>query len=336
MFFLSLKWLTSIEKWCDLYAFACHLAQWTIRNNQINTCCNKSFRLTDRTEPCKLLSIFLTLSKLISFFFEIPNNWKKVVILLWTATGVKVGTFSMSKSHLSCVTIKKWFIQNVKNYNIDLVSIFCVFRKYSFTVNFNSSFFFVYLFIQFSLSLPCSRCLRLLIIYDQVCLGILPNSNAHDNTLSLKHMKISHFHHHLIQMTNKLLNISPRESSKCVQMKIIVFIVINVCLFGFCSLRLGDLCMLLSNGTCVASNGQAAGIVKLWIHNLYASLCVIIVAWIFYYNKSRSASERAYHARRNYKINCWFLHFLFIIKNFSVNLYLERWIVFRYYIVIFI
>lgn len=77
LFFLSLKLLTSTEKWCDLYAFACHLAQWTIRNNQINTCYNKSFRLTDRTEPCKLLSIFLSLSKNWYPFFWNTKQLKK-------------------------------------------------------------------------------------------------------------------------------------------------------------------------------------------------------------------------------------------------------------------
>lgn len=197
------------------------------------------------------------------------------------------------------------------------------------------------MFIQFSLFLSLSLFLvHAVFVY---WLSMIKFVSAFCQTVMLMTIhcrsNIWRFHIFIItstQMTNKLLNISPRESSKCVQMKIIVFIVINVCLFGFCSLRLGDLCMLLSNGTCVAPNGQAAGIVKLWIHNLYASLCVIIVAWIFYYNKSRSVSARAYHARRNYKINCWFLHFLFIIIFFSVNLYLERWIVFRYYIVIFI
>lgn len=149
-------------------------------------------------------------------FFEISNNWKKVVILLWTATGVKVGTFSMSKSHLSCVTIKKWFIQNVQNYNIDLISIFCVFRKYSFTVNFNSCVFFFICSFSLSLSLPCSRCLRLLIIYDQFCLGFLPNSNAHDNTLSLRHMKISHFHHHLNSNDKQIIeHITSRIKQMC-------------------------------------------------------------------------------------------------------------------------
>lgn len=87
-----------------------------------------------------------------------------------------------------------------------------IYREFQFL-----SFFLFVHSVFHCLTLSCSCCLRLLIIYDQFCLGFLPNSNAHDNTLSLRHMKISHFHHHHLNSNDKQIieHITSRIKQMC-------------------------------------------------------------------------------------------------------------------------
>lgn len=109
----------------------------------------------------------------------------------------------MSKSHLACVIIKKrFFIWKQKKtpelQNRSQFLYFCVFRKHSFTVNFDSfcclRLFLLFLYISFILYLvhvSSVICVWIRLV-SAVCQTIMLAYNA----LSLTHMRFSYFHHH--------------------------------------------------------------------------------------------------------------------------------------------
>lgn len=147
--------------------------------------------------------------------------------------------------------------------------------------------------------------LRMSIIYDQTFLECSPNNNTHCTALSLKLIKISHFLHRLTKLQRNMIEYVSHQSNENDG----VYCYNNGFFFDLChaAVKWHHLCSLEWAGHVNMTNLEFSIKLSVSDHALATKYKLLIYSFLIYH-----------------------------IILFSVNLYLERWMVFRYYIVIFI